>query len=93
MPVKCAVIPKICLIRLKNFLAIICDACMIRTSSDTIMTKAIKLKLQSKRDKQIVISIDNTLDEKLMELAEATDMSVSTVGYQILKQAIEHVEA
>ena len=57
------------------------------------MTKAIKLKLQSKRDKQIVISIDNTLDEKLMELAEATDMSVSTVGYQILKQAIEHVEA
>ena len=79
--------------RLKNLLAIACDACMIRTSSDTIMTKAIKLKLQSKRDKQIVISIDNTLDEKLMELAEATDMSVSTVGYQILKQAIEHVEA
>lgn len=79
--------------RLKNFVAIPFDACMIRRSSDTIMTKAIKLKLQSKRDKQIVISIDNTLDEKLNELAEATEMSVSTVGYQILKQAIEHVEA
>lgn len=78
--------------RLKYFLAIACDACMIRTSSDTIMTKDIKLKLQSKRDKQVVISIDNTLDKKLMELAEAKDLSVSTVGYQILKQAIEHVE-
>jgi post-segregation antitoxin (ccd killing protein) len=65
---------------------------MIRTSSDTTMTKDIKLKLQSKRDKQVVISIDNTLDKKLMELAEAKDLSVSTVGYQILKQAIEHVE-
>lgn len=78
--------------RLRYFLAIACDACMIRTSSDTTMTKDIKLKLQSKRDKQVVISIDNTLDKKLMELAEAKDLSVSTVGYQILKQAIEHVE-
>ena len=62
-------------------------------TSDTNMTKFVKLKLQGKRDKQIVISIDNTLDEKLTELAEVTDMSVSTIGYQILKQAIEHVEA
>lgn len=57
------------------------------------MTKSIKLKLNGKREKQIVVSIDKTLDDKLTELAEETSMSVSTVTYQILKQAIDHVEA
>ena len=56
------------------------------------MTKSIKLKLQAKRDKQIVISIDNHLEDRLAELAEASDLSVSSVSYQILKQAIEHVD-
>lgn len=57
------------------------------------MTKSIKLKLNGKREKQIVVAIDKTLDDKLAELAEETSMSVSTVTYQILKQAIDHVEA
>lgn len=57
------------------------------------MTKSIKLKLNGKREKQIVVAIDKTLDDRLAELAEETSMSVSTVTYQILKQAIDHVEA
>ena len=56
------------------------------------MTKSIKLKLNGKREKQIVVAIDKPLDDKLSELAEETSMSVSTVTYQILKQAIDHVE-
>ena len=57
------------------------------------MTKSIQLKPNGKREKQIVVAIDKTPDEKLSELAEETSMSVSTVTYQILKQAIDHVEA
>lgn len=57
------------------------------------MTKSIKLKLNGKRDKQIVVAIDKPLDEKLTKLAEESELTVSSVTYQILKQAIDHVEA
>lgn len=92
MPVKCSLTPKTCLMRLKNFVAIPFDACMIRTSSDTTMTKAIKLQLSGKRNKNVMIAIDSRLHDQIEAISKEADVTFSTCTYQILKQAIEHVE-
>jgi len=78
--------------RLKNFVAIPFDGCMIRTSSDTTMTKSIKLSISGKRNKNVMIAIDAKLHDEIEQLAKEADVTFSTCTYQILKQAIEHVE-
>lgn len=57
------------------------------------MTKSIKLSITGKRDKNVMISIDSSLHDQISELAKSHDTTFSTAAYQILKQAIEHVEA
>jgi hypothetical protein len=78
--------------RLRYFLAIACDACMIRTSSDTTMTKNIKLSISGKRNKNVMIAIDAKLHDEIEQIAKEADVTFSTCTYQILKQAIDHVE-
>ena len=78
--------------RLKNFVAIPFDACMIRPSSDTTMTKAIKLQLSGKRNKNVMIAIDSRLHDQIEAISKEADVTFSTCTYQILKKAIEHVE-
>jgi hypothetical protein len=56
------------------------------------MSQKISLKIKTKRRNTILVCVDDALHEKLAEVAERNELSMSSTCYEILSQAINLVE-
>lgn len=63
---------------------------MIRSSA--LMSQKINLKIKTKRRNTILVCVDDALHERLAEVAERNELSMSSTCYEILSQAINLVE-
>lgn len=57
-----------------------------------LMAPRISLKLKSKRRNTILVCVDDALHEKLSEVAERNELSMSSTCYEILNQAVDLIE-
>jgi len=56
------------------------------------MANKISLKLKSKRRNTILVCVDDELHEKIAEVAERNNLSMSSTCYEILNQTVDLVE-